>query len=160
MFMLADQLANNLERLKSLKGAKFTYGILKNIDILEKEVKFIMETSKPSEEFSTYDKARIALCELHAKKDDKGEIVKKELQPGTGQFEYVIDTESIEWKAGIIELKEKYQTVIDARDQQLKEYNELLELDSTITLFQINLNDVPNEISLDLMKILKAFIKE
>ena len=47
LFVLAEQLAQNIDRLKALKGAKFTYGILKNIDILEREVKTIMEMSKP-----------------------------------------------------------------------------------------------------------------
>lgn len=159
MFVLADQLAQNLERLKSLKGAKFTYGILKNIDTLEKEVKFIAETAKPTEEFNTYEKARITLCETHAKKDDKGEILKKEV-PGTGQFEYDIDTTSKEWVDAIDVMKETYKEVIANRDEQLKQYNELLSADCEIVFTLIKLDDVPNEISMDLMKIIKPFIKE
>jgi len=160
MFVLAEQLANNIGNLKALKGAKFTYGLLKNIDLLEKEVKSVMEMSKPSEEFLVYDKARIALCETHAKKDANGEIAKKEVQPNSGQFEYDIDTTSKVWIDAIEELKVTYKEAIDIRDEQLKTYNELLSAESDIVLSKIALSDIPNDITLELMKLIQPFVKE
>jgi hypothetical protein len=159
LFVLAEQLANNIDRLKALKGAKFTYGILKNIEVLEKEVKMIMETSKPSDDFLAYDKARVALCEEFAK-DENGEIRKKENPATPGQFEYDIDVESKEWKDAIVKMKEDYKEVLEAREEQIKQYNELLQADFDVELYKIKLDDVPNDISLELMKIIKPFIKE
>lgn len=160
MFVLADQLTNNLERLKALKGAKFTYGLLKNIEILETEVKSVMAFAKTTDEFMLYDKTRIALCEKYAKKDDTGMILKKAVSGGSNQFEYDIDVESVEWKTAIALLREENVSVIETRDEQLKQYNELIEADSDIVLSLINLDDVPNDITLDLMKIIKIFVKE
>jgi len=160
LFVLAEQLAQNIERLKALKGAKFTYGILKNIDILEREVKTIMEMSKPTEDFLAYDKERIALCEKFAEKDASGELVKKEVANSPGQFEYVIDTTSAEWISAIEKLKADNSEVLKSRDEQIAQYNELLQSDFDVQLALIKLDDVPNDISLDLMKIIKPFIKE
>lgn len=158
LFTLAEQLAQNIERLKALKGAKFTYGILKNIDIMEKEVKSLVEVSKPTEDFMAYDKARVDLCTQFCKKDENGELLKKTSQ--NGQSEYDIDTESQEWKDAIAALKDTHMAVLTDRDEQIRQYNELLESDMAVEFFMISLNDVPNDISLDLMKIIKPFIKE
>lgn len=160
LFVLAEQLANNLTTLKTLKGAKFTYGILKNIDLLEKEIKFVSETAKPSEEFLAYDKARVALCEQYAKKDAEGNLEKKETHPGSNQFEYDIDTTSKEWNDAIDALKAQYNTIIESRDEQVKDYNLLIDSQNDLEFYLIKLDDVPNDISLDLMKLIKPFIKE
>ena len=160
LFVLAEQLANNIDRLKALKGAKFTYGILKNIEILEKEVKMIMETSKPTDDFLAYDKTRVALCEQFCAKDEKGEMVKKENPNNPGQFEYDIDVESQEWKDAIVKMKEENKDVLEARDEQIKQYNELLQSEFEVELYKVKLDDVPNDISMDLMKIIKPFVKE
>lgn len=160
LFMLADQLANNIEKLKALKGAKFTFGILKNIDILEKEIKLFSEYMKPSDAYMVYDKARVALCETHCAKDEKGELLKKEAQPGSGSFEYEIDTKSPAWLEAIEGLKTEYAETIAARDEQIAEYNKLLDAETELELHKIKLDDVPNDISLDLMRVVKVFIKE
>jgi hypothetical protein len=160
LFVLADQLANNIEKLKALKGAKFTYGVLKNIDIIEKEIKILTDSAKPSEAFLAYDKKRVLLCEEFAGKDEKGEVKKKAVAGSQNQFEYDIDTESEAWLSAIDALKSENKEIIDLRDEQVKEYNEMLSIDSAVVFHQIKLDDVPNDISLDLMKIVKPFIKE
>jgi len=158
LFVLTEQLAQNIERLKALKGAKFTYGILKNIELLEKEVKSLVEVSKPAEAFLSYDKDRVDLCVKFCKKDENGELLKKD--SGNGQAEYDIDINSEEWKDAITKLKETHSQALSDRDEQMKQYNELLDSELSIELNLISLNDVPNDISLDLMKIIKPFIKE
>jgi len=160
LFMLAEELANNIERLKALKGAKFTFGILKNIDVLEREVKLLAGSSKPTDEYIAYDKLRIALCEQFTAKDENGELKKKETVSAPGQFEYDIDTESQEWKDAIAKMKNDNAEVLKARDEQIAQYNELLMSETDVELFKIKLDDVPNDITMDLMKIIKHFVKE
>lgn len=161
LFVLAEQLGSNIEKLKALRGAKFTYGVLKNIDVIEKEVKFIADIAKPSDDFLAYDKKRVALCEEFAGKDESGQV-KKKLVPGgaSGQFEYDIDTESDVWLAAIDGLKLENKDVIDTRDEQVKAYNDMLKIDATVAFHMIDLDEVPNDISMDLMRLIRPFIKE
>ena len=160
LFMLAQGLANNLTHLKALKGAKFTYGITKNMDLIQKEMDLINDIIKPSDELKEYDDIRVKLCEKFAKKDENGEYIKIESIPGSGQFEYDIDQESEEWKTAIEKIKTEHKTILDERDEQIKEYNNLLYSDINIEFHKIKLDDVPTDISLELMQIIKPFIEE
>lgn len=155
---LAELLNLNLSKLKDLKGAQFTYALLKNIDKIDKEVKIINESMKPTDEYAKYDKERVAMCEQHAKKDDKGNLLKKSM--GNGQFEYDIDTESLAWLDDIAKLKTKYATEIEKRNEQIKSYSELLEIESDLELYKVKLDAVPNDISLELMNVIKMFVIE
>lgn len=158
LFLLAENLGQNLAKLQTLKGAKFCYNLAKNMDILEAELKVISTTSKPSDEFTEYDKKRVALCEEFAKKDAEGKPEKRDV--GSGQFEFVIDTESQEWKNAIEKLREDNKTVIETRDAQIAKYNELLDLESTVEFRLTDLNDIDNDITLELMRLLKPFLKD
>src|SRR4051812_4483300 len=96
LFEITQRLGQQLPSLEKLKGPKFHYALLKNIDILEKELKILQNASKPTEKFMEYEKQRIALCEQFAGKDENGQVKKRETVQG--QFEYDIQTESQEWK--------------------------------------------------------------
>ena len=160
LFVLADQITVNLERLKNLKGAKFNFCLLKNIDLLEKECKILQETVKPSEDFLAYDKARVTLCEEYCAKDENGGLLKKENPQNPGQFEYDIDTKSQEWTNAIDKLKQDNLSILTSRDEQIVQYNELLDAQSDIEFAKVKIDDVPNDITLELMKLIKSFIKE
>lgn len=160
LFALADQLGKSIERLKLLKGAKFTFTLLKNIDLIDKEIKSLSECSKPTDEYNAYDKARVELCEKFCAKEENGELKKKPNPQNPNQFEYDIDTTSKEWTDAIETLRLTNVAVLEAREEQLNSYNELLQSDSDVTFSTIKLADVPNEISMDLMRVIKEFITE
>lgn len=160
LLLLAQGLANNLTQLKSLKGAKFTYGITKNMDLIQKEMDLINDIIKPSDELKKYDDARVKICEEFAKKDENGEFIKLEIAPGSGQYQYDIDEESQEWIDALGKIKNEYSSILQERDEQINEYNKLLNTEITIDFYKIKLDDVPTDISLELMQIIKPFIVE
>lgn len=158
LYSLADSISKNLESLKYLKGAKFTYSIIKNIELIEKEIEVLTKMSKPSEEFENYDKDRLALCERLSQKDGEGNSLKNDL--GNGNFEYILDINSKEWTEGTTLLSSKYLDAIKNREVQINNYNEILNKEVELKFYEIKLDDIPNDINLELMNIIKYFIKE
>lgn len=158
LFEIGQHIGNVLPSLEKIKGAKFHYALLKNIDLLQKELNLIQTKAKPSDSFTEYEKARVALCEKHAGKNDKGEPNKRDI--GNGQTEYAIDTESEAWKNDIDKLKAEHQTAITERDEQIKQYNDMLDLDADIKFHLLSLEDIPNEVDGEQMRALKHWIKQ
>ena len=134
-----------LNRLGSLTGVKFAYAVSKNINILKNEIESLDKAMEPSEKFMEYDKARIALVELHAEKDDKGKA--KIETSASGAQQYVIDEENKMFKKAFDTLKAKHKEAVDARDKQTEEYIKLLATDSDVKVYKVKLDDVPKEIT-------------
>lgn len=158
LFEVAQRLGTVLPTLEKLKGPKFHYALLKNIDLLQKEIELIQSKSKPSENFLAYEKERIALCEKFCNKDEKGENIKREI--GNGQYEYDIDTTSETWKTAIDELKSNNKELIAERDQQIEMFNQLLDVETSLNVFLIKIEDLPTEINGEQMQALKHFIQD
>ena len=144
--------------LRNLKGAKFSYGLIKNTNILQKECKDIMAIVAATDDYKAYDAKRLELCNKYAKKDDKDQIIRKNLRED-GTFDYDIDTTDPNWLKDIADLKEANKSVIDEQDKKIEEYNAFLDNESTIELFQIGIDDVPNDINVELMAVIEPFIK-
>ena len=138
-------LYKTLNKLGSLTGVKFTYAVAKNLNILKNEIESLDKSMEPSEKFADYEKARIALVELHAEKDDKGKAKIETSENGAQQ--YVIDPENKMFKKAFDALKVKHKDAVSAREKQVEEYTKLLASDSDVTLYKVKLDDVPKEIS-------------
>lgn len=158
LFEVAQRLGTVLPSLEKLKGPKFHYALLKNLDLLQKEIDLIQSKSKPSDKFLEYEKARVALCEAYCAKDDKGENLKREI--GNGQFEYDIDTTSEEWKTAIEKLKSENAELINERDHQVEMFNQMLDVESSVKFHTIKIDDLPSEVNGEQMQALKHFIQE
>jgi len=158
LFEIAQRIGNVFATLEKVKGAKFQYALIKNIDILQNEIKLIQSAAKPSESYSEYERLRVKLCEEFSAKDDQGQPKKREV--GNGQTEYDIDTESEVWKTAIEDLKNQHKDVINERDEQIKNYNEMLDLESTIKFHLMKLEDIPNELDGEQMLAIRSFIAE
>src|SRR5258708_21259027 len=65
-------LYRTMNTLGSLTGVKFSYGISKNMNLIQPEIDAILKVEK-SPEFMAYDTVRLALAKEHAKLDEKGE---------------------------------------------------------------------------------------
>ena len=57
-------------------------------------------------------------------------------------------------------LKEEHKAILEARQKQVDEQNELLKTESTVTLYKVALADVPNAITADQMKGLAEIITD
>lgn len=133
------ELFQGLQSVKNLKGVKFSYGVAKNINILKPEIEALQKSVEMTEEFQKYEEERIALARNHAVKDEKGVAMMKD-----GSF-VIADMDA--WKKDFKEFNEPYKEVIAKRDEQIKEYNKLLEEEVAVELYKIKMEDVPQDIT-------------
>lgn len=128
-----------LNAVGSLQGVKFAYAVGKNRRIVEREVETLQEADKDPEEYEPFNTARIELCQKHCKKNDDG-------NPFLVNENYIIQTQK-PFDAAMKKLVKKHQEVVDAREQQTKEYDELLKEDSDFKPFMLSLEHVPDDIT-------------
>lgn len=158
LLILFENLQERLSSIKDLQGAKFTYNISKNIDIIEKEVKHITKAIESSEKHKEYDEKRVELCKEFSKKDENGEVVYI-TDPNTGSKEFDLDTTDKKWLKAIDKLKEDYSDTLKEREKQVEDYNALLKEDSTVEFFTMSIDEIPEMISVEQMLLVKHFIK-
>lgn len=157
LFVLGESLKENLESLKQLKGAKFTFMITKNIDILENEMKRISSHVNPTEKYKEFENKRIELCVNFCKKDENNNLIYKTID---NSQEYDIDITDSKWIDSINKLKDEYNDSIKIRDKQINDYNKLLDENTDIIFNKINIDDISDDVSLEHMLLLKSFIIE
>lgn len=151
-------LFQSLNKLGNLKGVKFAYAVSKNVSLLKPEVESLEKASTASEEFNEFEKKRVALVESFAKKDSEGKPQKTNKD---GVDTYLIeDGKQEELDEAFEKLKSENQEVWDARLKQVKEYNELLKTDSSVTLYKVALVDVPSDISVQQMYSISAIVED
>ena len=129
----------SLETIKDLKGVKFSYSILKNKRKFEEEIKLFEEVIKPNKQYEDYEMNRIALCEIHAEKDENGKpiiLVDKYKLVDLNLFNEELEL-----------LKAGYQDVINERVRQINEYNFILEEEIFLDVTKINFIDLPLDIT-------------
>ncbi len=144
-------LFQTLHQAKELKGIKFAYSVVKNINIIKPEIEALQKAGEPSLGFTEYEKKRIELAKKFAKKD-KGE-------PVIDGNSYVLEDKNKfdkEWE----KLKKEYSEELGKREWQIKQYNDLLLEDSDIKLHKIKIADVPQDISGKLLEGIFAVVEE
>lgn len=155
---LSDILVAYTNQLKALKGAKFGYGLLKNLERVDKAVRSIMDRRVIEPGFEAYEKARIALCEKYGDRDEKGELLKK--FHDRNNYDFVIDTHRANFDKEMEKLKKKNQELLDKQDRHQEAFNAFLQEESKLELHKIDLEHVPQDISLELLSVVKAFIND
>lgn len=126
---------------KNFPGAKFSYCLKRNIDLLLPEVEAIDKAKLSSPEYMEYEQKRIDLVKNYAQKDENGEPIVKD-----NEFQGVDFNNP--------DFVEKYSKLNKEYEKPLKEINELMDQESDVQLYKLNINDVPNELeSLELNKI-------
>ena len=110
-------LMSGINNVTDLKGVKFAYAIAKNKNVLAKEIESLQKSIEGSKEFQEYDKQRVELAEKHAKKENG--------KPVSKNNEYVLE-DSGKFNIAFDKLKKEHQKVLDSRDKQMKEFDELL----------------------------------
>ena len=139
-----------LQKVEKLPGAKFAYAVAKNNALLKTEINSINAAVSPTEEYTKYDKERVELAKKYSKKDNNGEPVVKD-----NAFD-IEDTASFE--KDLKELQEKHKEAIDSRENQIKEFEKLLEEKNDVELFKIPYTDVPEQITGEQLKGIFAII--
>jgi len=157
-------LYTNLKICETLNGkseniTKFLYGIVRNIILIEPEIKVYEIVSAFTKEYIEYDKNRVELCKHHSNKDGNGNpIIKNNIYDildidGNMKEDFIKDLEK---------LNKDNKSVIDYRENQLLEIEKLKEEEIEIELYKIKLGYIPEDISkhVGLMKSIMCIIEE
>lgn len=138
--------------LGELTGARFTYTISKNKEILKNVVEEIQKTAEMHDNYREYEKERVELNEKYTKRDKDG-------NPEVKDKNYVIK-DKVKFEEEVEKLKEKHKDAIEEREQQRKEVEELANKEITLDLKTIPLSIVPDKVTVDQMDVLSILIKD
>ena len=153
--MKNKELGPLLQRINAcgnLSGVKFAYALSKNKKLIMREIEMLNEVIKQSEEYAKFEKKRVELCEKYAKKDEKG-------KPKIEKNEYLIANRK-KFEKELEKLRADNKEPLDKREIQVKEFNELLENESSYVPFKIKLEDVPKEITASQLDGIKDLIND
>jgi hypothetical protein len=132
-----------LNNVGNLQGAKFAYAVARNLAKIKTEIESIQKAFEAPEAYIEYDKARAELAKTNAVKDEKGN---PRIEIEMGQQKYVI-ADQAKFDKELEELRAKHQPAVEARDRQVKEFEELLKGEVEIDLYTINPVLLPDTIS-------------
>ncbi len=133
-------LYNKLQGLRSYNDNKrFSYALIKNIKIIQEEIEKLNEIIKPNDEFLKFEDERIQICNSHCVKDENGE-------PDLDGDEFkIIDKDKFD--ESLKPLKEKHNTTLNQRQQQIEKYNSMLDDNIEIELSKVGPDDLPDNIT-------------
>ena len=138
--------------LGELTGARFTYTISKNKEVLKNVVEEIQKKAEMHDNYREYEKERVELNEKYTKRDKDG-------NPEVKDKNYVIK-DKVKFEEEVEKLKEKHKEAIEEREQQRKEVEELANKEITLDLKTIPLSIVPDKVTVDQMDVLSILIKD
>ena len=162
-----EELARGIYDCSSLIGVKFACALAKNKKAIDKEVKLLQETLKFTKNYEEYENKRIKLCDEFATKDENGKPQIKVLGCNVvsgikrEEGEYVFTDENKKmFEEKLAVLRKEYTEELDERKKQIKEFNELLENEADIELYMIAFEDVPQDITTNMMSAIIYIVKD
>jgi len=144
-------LLQGIDAVGNLSGVRFSYCMSKNRKLITAELETLQEAIKPKEKFLEYDKERIALCQKYADKENG--------KPKMENNNFVI-TDRKEFEKEIEKLGKKFNAVLDEREKQGKEFQELLEKESSFVPFKLDYEEIPKDITAKQMDGIIELIKD
>ena len=145
-----------LQRLNRLKSLKLQYAINKNSEKIESHLTSLEKLIKPTDKFIEYDQKRVAIVEKYAEKDEHGQpIIQK--NPNEGDT-YKVDPEVV--KPEVEELDKEYKEVLEERQEQMKQYLEILNDEHTIEVHMVDMSNVPEDVDGNEFKAIKFMLNE
>jgi septal ring factor EnvC (AmiA/AmiB activator) len=125
-------LLQSLYAVQDLKGVSFAIAVTKNIDKLQKDLQYLEDAAKPTEEF----------------------------QKIVDEVNTISNTEKDEEvaKTKIAEIEKEHEVLVEERKAQLDEVAKVLEEETEIELTTINRNSLPQDITAKQIGALKKII--
>lgn len=137
-----------------LKGAKFSYALVRTKDILKRELQILEDSFKEKETFNEFEAKRIELATKLCEKNEAGE-------PDVEQNKFKFSSDNdVTFKAELKKLQEEYKEALDERSQQIDNFNKMLAEPVSYEVHKIAFVDVPEDISQEQMEILYPMILE
>jgi len=144
------------ERLMEIENeklpTKFAYFVGRNLGLLAPEIKAFDKAMQPSESMTIYDKARMVLAEKHAEKDAKGKpIIIENESKNLRQYD-IRDITLFESELEI--MKSDHAEAFTEYEKKLKDVEEMKLEKTSIPLYKINQQYLPDAIKPVLLKLL------
>jgi len=126
-------------------GSKFRYAYSKNLKLLTDEIEAYQEIMKPDDKFLEYQNKLNVLRVEHAKKEEKTGAPMSETN-NRGEMNYVFEN-ARKYDSEYKKLKAEYQSVIDEREKQIKEFDSYLDGTVSFSFHKITDVDVPESLT-------------
>jgi len=144
-----------IAKMNIVSTKKFSYALILNDEVIQSNVKAITTIASPSESYLEYETKRHEIISKYAEVDGDGNII-------------LNDNRWVTFKEGTTELatdevkllNEEYADVIELRNADIDQYNELLDSDVQLNIQMVDIDDVPDEVGKDLFltKLLMTMI--
>jgi len=151
------ELREALNDVDYIKGKTFAFAVFKNKQMLDSEIEAINSIKKdPGEDYIKYEQERTDLCILHSEKDDNGKPL-FDYGPNGQQSFKIKDMKMFEEEYA--KLAEANKDMLNAINENKKEFEEFLEKESDIQLKKISIDDLPEDISASFLEKIAAMIE-
>jgi hypothetical protein len=139
-----------------VKSKKLIYTLIKNGKVLEPEVEAIQKAfESDSEEHGEFQTKLRDVYFKYGEVDPETGNLKTE---GNG-FILKDEKEKPAVEKEIKKLEKKYKDAIEAREKEIEDYKKFLEEETEVNLLKIKFDDLPEEISAEIMYILDTIIE-
>lgn len=151
------ELLKAFEALGNVECRKLSYVIMRNTERIKKELIALNEFIKPTEKEKEYDLKRIALCREHSNKNSEGEPITI-----FNWNQYVFDIKEnqvFDEELKTLSESEEYREVVIAMKKKQEEYEKsMVEEDTTIEIYQIKEDDLPENFTPNQILSIKELI--
>ena len=145
-----------LKEVDYIRGKSFAYAVLKNKELLDKEIEVINKLKKePHPDYINYENERQLLCQVHCEKDDNDQPVLQHNLDGTQAFKI---GDMVKFQEEFAPVAEKYKEVLEDMQTSKNDYDEFLEKESTIELNKVTFNDLPEDVTAVILEKIKYMI--
>jgi len=134
-------LRTGLGQVANLKGAKFAYAVAKNHKLINAEIESLQKGLQ-SDELKDLEAKEREIYKKYCRMDEAGEPI----PDAKGNFDIPEENKKA-CDTALATLKEENKESYEAREAVVKDYNELLDEDSSVELFKIPESYLPEEIS-------------
>ena len=142
------RLNNAISAIEGRKfSVRFSYFLAKNKIQLKDEISTLDQLRMPSGEFKEYDNERAKLALKYADRNNDG-------SPKIDNQEFLITIKAGPFQEAVSKLKEDFEEVIKERNEQLKDFEEILEEETTYDGATIDYKDIPDDIEPVVIEVL------
>ena len=128
-------------------SVKFSYFIAKNKVLLKNEFTALDQARKPDPKFTEFDTKRAQMAHDMADKDEKG-------QAKIENNNFIIVEKVDEFRSGLDKLKKEYDKEIKAQEQNVKDFEDILDEDINFQGPKVAFKDIPQSIEPSILEAL------
>lgn len=149
-----------LDEAEKFMGVKFAYAVAKNSKLVTEEIEALQKTITPTKKYQEFENKRNNLIKEYAEKDENGNP-KEKIQDVNGQEYRYYTVENIPaYNEKVKELSKEYEEEIQKREDQMKDHEKILNEDCTLKFHKIILDNIPEDITGEILKKIDWMLEE